>query len=234
MFPQKSPFCPLFGPFYPHFAIQSAFQSGRGQPLSATQGKRVATFALVTTVGPQPRPARSTPGEPGRAADRQAFAAWFKRRSQLRGAWGRRPKGDAPRSEAGAGGSLAVSSPTPATPLLSPAKIRELNHAAFASLSYPTDRQVLRNPHVGRPGFLVSMSIHPRTAARPGRHAGLLLTPNCQRSLRTIPTYIVYDNVTQCFGHEPLSGAMRFSQKPNDRLHWLRTEGPALSGSKET
>ena len=128
----------------------------------------------------QSRPARSTPGEPGRAADRQAFAAWFQRRSQLRGAWGRRPKGDAPRSEAGAGGSLAVSSPTPATPLLSPAKIRELNHAAFASLSYPTDRQVLRNPHVGRPGFLVSMSIHPRTAARPGRHAGLVLTPNCQ------------------------------------------------------
>src|SRR5271165_7561829 len=39
-----------------------------------------------------------------------------------------------------AGGSLAVSSPTPATPLLSPAKIRELNHAALASLSYPTDR----------------------------------------------------------------------------------------------
>ena len=114
------------------------------------------------------------------------FAAWFKRRSQLRGAWGRRPKGDAPRPEAGAGGSLAVSSPTPATPLLSLAKIRELNHDAFASLSYPTDRQVLRNPHVGRPGFLVSMSIHPRTAARPGRHAGLLLTPNCQsRSARS-------------------------------------------------
>src|SRR5271157_1637929 len=44
-----------------------------------------------------------------------------------------------------AGGSLAVSSPTPATPLLSPAKIRDLNHAAFASLSYPTDRQVVRN-----------------------------------------------------------------------------------------
>ena len=85
-----------------------------------------------------------------------------------------------------AGGSLAVSSPTPATPLLSPAKIRELNLAALASLSYPTDRQVVRNPHVGRPGFLVSMSIHPRTAARPGRHAGLLLTPNCQsRSARS-------------------------------------------------
>src|SRR5271166_931674 len=24
MFPQKSPFCPLFGAFYPHFVIQSA------------------------------------------------------------------------------------------------------------------------------------------------------------------------------------------------------------------
>ena len=41
----------------------------------------MAAFALVTTVGPQPRPARATPGEPGRAAHRQAFAslsAWFK------------------------------------------------------------------------------------------------------------------------------------------------------------
>jgi len=83
----------------------------------------VATFALGTTVGPQPRPAGSTPGEPGRAADRQAFA----------------------------------------------------------SLSYPANRQVVRNPRVGRPGFLVSMSLHPRTAVGPGRHAGLLLTPNCQR-----------------------------------------------------
>jgi len=33
-----------------------------------------------------------------------------------------------------AGGSLAVSSPTPATPLLSPAKIRELNHASKLAL----------------------------------------------------------------------------------------------------
>src|SRR5271157_4853473 len=36
----------------------------------------------------------------------------------------------------------------------------------------------------------------------------------------TIPTYIVYDTVTQCFG-EPLSGAMRFSQEPNSWLHSL-------------
>src|SRR5271157_5752232 len=115
-----------FAPFWgilPPFCYPIGFESGRGQPLSGTPGKRVATFALVTTVGPQPRPARSTPGEPGRAAGRQAFA----------------------------------------------------------SLSYPTNRRVLRNPHVRRPGFLVSISIHPRTAVRRGRHAGLLLTPNRQR-----------------------------------------------------
>ena len=135
----------------PPFCHPVGFESGRGQSLSGTQGKRVATFALVTTVGPQPRPARSTPGEPGRAANRQAFA----------------------------------------------------------SLSYPTHRQVLRNPHVGRPGFLVSTSIHPRTAVRRGRHAGLLLITVLPKKVGTIPTYIVYDIVTQCFGHEPLSGAMR-------------------------
>src|SRR5208337_607655 len=114
---------PRFGPFSRHSANQSALRAARGQPLSGTQGKRVATFALVTTVGPEPRPARSTPGELGRAADRQALA----------------------------------------------------------SVSWPTNRQVLRNPHVGRPGFLVSMSVHPRTAFWRGRHAGLLPIPNCQR-----------------------------------------------------
>src|SRR5208337_3284257 len=123
MFPQKSPFYPPFRAILPPFCHPFGFESGRGHLLSGTQGKRVATFALVTTVGPEPRPARSTPGEPDRAADRQALA----------------------------------------------------------SLSCLTDRQVLRNPHVGRPGFLVSMSIHPRTAVRPGRCACLLLTPNCQR-----------------------------------------------------
>ena len=54
----------------------------------------MAAFALVTTVGPQPRPARSTPGEPGHAAHRPAFA----------------------------------------------------------SLSYLTHRQVLRNPHIANEG----------------------------------------------------------------------------------
>src|SRR5271157_6481545 len=91
-FPQKSPFCPLFGPFYPHFAIPSALRAAGAAAIRYPR-KEVAAFALVTTVGLQPRPARSTPGEPGRAA----------------------------------------------------------GHQAFASLSYLTHRQVLRNPHVGRP-----------------------------------------------------------------------------------
>ena len=56
-------------------------------------------------------------------------SGWFKRRSQLRGGWRQRSKGDAPRSEAGGGGSLTVASSTPATPVLSPPKIRGLNHA---------------------------------------------------------------------------------------------------------
>jgi len=99
------------------------FESGRGRLLSGIQGKRAATCALVTTVEPDPRRARSTPGEAGRAANRQAFA----------------------------------------------------------SPSYQANRQVVRNPHVGRPSYFVSMSIHPRTAAGRGRYAGLLLTPNCQR-----------------------------------------------------
>src|SRR5208337_5600375 len=90
-----------FAPFLGHlppFCHPFGFESGRGQPLSGTQAKRAATFALGTTVGPPPRPARSTPGEPGRAADRPACAR----------------------------------------------------------LSDPTDRQVVRHPHLGRPGFLVS------------------------------------------------------------------------------
>jgi len=108
------------------YCYVSGYVSAIKRPGQAPSGIREGgwpTFALLTTVGPEPRPARSTPGEPDRAAHRQAFA----------------------------------------------------------SLSYPTNRQVLRNPHVGRPGFLVSMSIHPRTALRHGRHAGLLLIPNCQR-----------------------------------------------------
>src|SRR5271157_2504562 len=143
-----------FAPFWtilPPFCHPVDFESGRGQPLSGTPGKRAATFALVTTVGPQPRPARSTPGAPARAADRQAFA----------------------------------------------------------NLSYPTDRQVVRNRHVGRPGFLASMSTHPRTAVRPGRCACLLLITELPKLVGTIPIYIVYDTVTQCFG-EPCPGQCDF------------------------
>ena len=125
-----------------------------------------------------------------------------------------------------AGGSLAVSSPTPATPLLSPAKIRELNHAAFASLSYPTDRQVCAQSACRAARFPRVNEHTPAHRRSAWATRGLASHTESPKSLRTIPTYIVYDNVTQCFGHEPLSGAMRFSEEPNDRLHWLRTEGP--------
>ncbi len=51
------------------------------------------------------------------------------------------------------------------------------------------------------------MSMHLRTAVRPGRHAGLLLVPNYQGVLPTIPTSVLYDAVAQSFGHELLYGA---------------------------
>src|SRR5208337_3097758 len=49
----------------------------------------------------------------------------------------------------------------------------------------------------------------------------LRITAELPKTLRTIPTYIVYEIVTQCFGHEPLYGAMRFSLEPNNWLHSL-------------
>src|SRR5271166_6170923 len=61
---------------------------------------------------------------------------------------------------------------------------------------------------------------HPRIAVRRGRHAGLLLITVLPKTLGTFPTYIVYDNVTQCFGHAPLAGTMRFSQ---ELKNWLRS-----------
>ena len=121
-----------------------------GSALHASHATKCYVFRLFREFG-KPRPARSTPGEPARAADRQASA----------------------------------------------------------SLSYLTHRQVVRNPHVERSGFLVSTSIHPRTAVGRGRHAGLLLITVLPKKVGTIPTYIVYDIVTQCFDHEPLCGAMR-------------------------
>jgi len=41
----------LFGPFCPHFASHVS-DNCRGNLLAGNRGKRVATFALVTTVGP--------------------------------------------------------------------------------------------------------------------------------------------------------------------------------------
>src|SRR5271157_6256256 len=48
---------------------------------------------------------------------------------------------------------------------------------------------------------------------------GLASHTELPKMVGTIATYIVYDNVTQYFGHEPLFGAMRFSQEPNNWLH---------------
>ena len=52
----------------------------------------------------------------------------------------------------------------------------------------------MRKRHAGQPGFLVSMSLHPRTALRPGRHAGLLLTPDAKTG-RLDPDIPSYDNL---------------------------------------
>src|SRR5208337_1711568 len=122
IFLPKSPSWPRFGPFSAHSADQSAPRAAGARCSPAPIATSVAMLALLTTFGPQPRPARSTSGEPGPVAARPAFA----------------------------------------------------------SRSYRTARQLVRKRHAGRPGLLVSMSLHPRTALRPGRHAGLLLTPNCQ------------------------------------------------------
>ena len=54
---------------------------------------------------------------------------------------------------------------------------------------------------------------------------GLASHTELPKSLHTIPTYIVYDNVTQCFGHELLSGAMSFRR--TERLAPLVAHGRA-------
>ena len=84
------------------------------------------------------------------------------------------------------GGSLAVSTPTPATPLLSPAKIRELNHAAFASPSCPSDRQVFAS--ACRAARFPRVNEHTPAHPPPGLSdtRACFLTPNCQsRSARS-------------------------------------------------
>ena len=66
---------------------------------------------------------------------------------------------------------------------------------AFASRSYRTARQLVPKRHAGRPGFLVSMSLHPPTAPRPGRDAGFASHTELPRRVGSIPTYLVYDNL---------------------------------------
>src|SRR5208337_342872 len=67
-------FAPPLGHFTPILPSHRLCER-QGPAATRYPRKEVAAFALVTTVGHQPRAARSTPGEPGRAADRQAFAS---------------------------------------------------------------------------------------------------------------------------------------------------------------
>ena len=116
IFRQKSPFCTLFWCILPPILPANRLCERLGPAACCHSGKEGGHVRSADDGRAQSRPARSTPGEPGRAADRQAFAAWFQRRSQLRGVWGRRPKGDAPRSEAGALGARWLSPARPQPP----------------------------------------------------------------------------------------------------------------------
>ena len=144
MFPQKSPFCPLFGPFYPILPSSRLFRAAGASRYPALK-ERVATFALVTILGPQPRPATSTPGEPGRVR----------------------------------------------TVKLLPAFLTRLIDKSCA-IRMSADRLPRVNEH---------SPAHRRSA---WATRGLASHTELPKSLRTTPSYIVYDNVTQCFGHEPL------------------------------
>jgi len=62
--------------------------------------------------------------------------AWFKRRSQLWGGWGRRPKGETPRSEAGALGAR----------WLLPARPQPPRRNRLRSMSSPCGPDLLGNP----------------------------------------------------------------------------------------
>ena len=153
-------------PFSAHSTDQSAPRAA-GQVLSGTQATSVAMLALLTTFGPQPRPARSTSGEPGPAAARPAFA----------------------------------------------------------SRSYRTDRQLVRKRHAGRPGFLVSMSLHPAPPFGRGGDAGLLRTPNCQDGSAD-PDIPSLRQSHHLFRSRTLIGAtFCFHHRPLERSHRSESEG---------
>ena len=48
---------------------------------------------------------------------------------------------------------------------------------------------------------------------------GLASHTELPKMVGTIPTYIVYDNVAQCFGHEPLSGQHSSNHRPLEKTH---------------
>ena len=96
-------------------------------------GRRSRPYlGFIETVSTVFRP--HAPLEENRAADYRRSSGMVQTQVTAQGCLGSTPEGRRPQIRGWrAGGSLAVSSPTPATPLLSPAKIRELNHAEVLS-----------------------------------------------------------------------------------------------------
>jgi hypothetical protein len=60
MFPQKSPFCPLFGAFYPHFAIQLALRVAGASRYTAPKQREWPR----SLSGPRSGPNRVLPDQP--------------------------------------------------------------------------------------------------------------------------------------------------------------------------
>jgi hypothetical protein len=60
MFPQKSPFCPLFGSFYPHFAIPSALRAAGASRYPAPKESEWPR----SLSGPRSGPHRARPDQP--------------------------------------------------------------------------------------------------------------------------------------------------------------------------
>src|SRR5271157_2337092 len=85
---------------------------------------------------------------------------------------------------------------------------RRLKHATFCYISatFPATYRL----HICYVSCYISRVNEHTPAHRPLAWAarGLAFDTELPKRVGTIPTYIVYDNVAQCFGHEPFSGAI--------------------------